>query len=484
MISHRGNSKNSLDVVGTRGVVSSRSLGVGAIALALLATPAACGGSTVQPGGAGGNSFGDSGAAAVVDSGTAIEQDAGTVIVADSGAAVDAAPEASHGAPSSTYPAFAIDVPQVVDNGGPTLTAPVVVTVTWSTDTNAATYNALGDSIGASTYWSDINSEYAVGAAVSGTANHVSITTAPPASYADSDLDTLVETNAGTAWPAYTAQTIYAIYLPSGTTLTSNGQDLCQEGVLGYHTESQNKNYVYAIIPNCAGFKLADIEVSASHELNEAATDPHPGTDTAYMGFDANHLAMEFFNQFQDELGDACEMLPWALSDTTDFTPYTVQRQWSNKSAAAGSQWCLPKVDQAFCNTTFLPQTNLDTISVNLNTLSPGAGTVQSKGFKMALNETRTFPIGMFSDMATTAPFTVDVPDFSGPIAQDQNGNNINNGTATVTLDKTTGVNGEIINVTVTPTAFSSLGVVYFNIRSVPASGSVHGELPVLISQN
>jgi hypothetical protein len=141
-------------------------------------------------------------------------------------------------------------------------------------------------------------------------------------------------------------------------------------------------------------------------------------------------------------------------------------------------------VDQAFCNTTFLPQTNLDTINVNLNTLYPGAGTVQSKGFKMALNTTRTFPIGMFSDMATTAPFTVDVPDFSGPIAQDMNGNNINNGTATVTLDKTTGVNGEIINVTVTPTAFNSLGIVYFNIRSVPAVGQVHGDLPVIISQN
>ncbi len=161
-----------------------------------------------------------------------------------------------------------------------------------------------------------------------------------------------------------------------------------------------------------------------------------------------------------------------------------MQRQWSNKSAAAGSQWCVPKIDQAFCNTTFLPQTNLDTINVNLNTIYPGAGTQQSKGFKIALNTTRTFPIGMFSDMATTAPFTVDVPDFSGPIAQDMSGNAINNGTATVTLDKTTGVNGEIINVTVTPTAWSSLGIVYFNIRSVPATGQVHGELPVIISQN
>lgn len=463
MISHRGN------------------ISVGVVALALVASYVGCGGSTTANHDNGNSEPADSGAA-VVDSGTITAIDSGVAI--DSGAApVDAAPEANNGAPSSTYPAFAIDVPQVTDNGGPVLAVPVVVTITWSSDTNAATYNALGDAIGASTYWSDINSEYGVGAAVSGNPNHVSITTAAPTTIADTDLDSLVESSAGTSWPAYTTNTIYAIYLPSGTSLTSGGQDLCQEGVGGYHTESQNKNYVYAIMPNCPGFALSDIELDASHELNEASTDPHPGTNPAYVGFDQNHLAMEFFNSFQDELGDACEMLPWA-SDSTDWTPYTVQRQWSNKSAAAGSQWCLPKEAQAFCNTTFLPQTNLDTINVDLSTLFQGAGTVQSKGFKMALNTTLTFPIGMFSDMATTAPFTVDVPDFSGPFAQDMNGNNINNGTATVTLDKSTGVNGEIINVTVTPTAWSSLGIIYFNIRSVPAVGAVHGELPVLISQN
>ena len=63
-------------------------------------------------------------------------------------------------------------------------------------------------------------------------------------------------------------------------------------------------------------------------------------------------------------------------------------------------------------------------------------------------------------------------------------GNNINNGTATVTLDKTSGVNGDIANVTVTPTAYSSLGVIFFYVRAVPPTGQVHGYLPVLISQN
>lgn len=458
-----------------------QSFGVNAIAVTLaFGAASACGGSASHEG----NS---------PDSGASIESGAITVPVeagdttGDGGAqsTADAAPDVNQGAPSSTYPAFQVDVAQVVDNGGPVLAAPVVVTITWSTDPDVATYQAMGDAIGASAYWKDINSEYGVGPAVSGTANHVNITTAAPASYADTDLDAFVETNAGTTWPAATTNTIYALYLPPGTTLTSGGQDLCAQGVGGYHTESMNKSLVYAIMPHCSGFQTADVELAASHEMNEASTDPHPGTNPAYVGFDENHLAFEFFNQFQDELGDACESFTTS-SDSTDWTPYTVQRQWSNKSAAAGSQWCLPKLDEPFYNTTFLPSSNLDTITANLSALGPGGGPTTSKGFKVALNASRTFPIGLFSDMATSGPFTLDVQGLGAdtPLAQDQNGNNINNGNATVTLDRTSGVNGDIANVTVTPTSFSTLGITFFYIRAVLTGSQQHHYLPVIISEN
>jgi hypothetical protein len=406
-------------------------------------------------------------------------------------AAADASttvPDADHGAPSTTYPAFPVDVATVVDNGGPVLAAPEVVTVTWSTDTEAATWNTLGDAIGPSSYWSAINSEYGVGAATSGTANHVSITTAPPPSFSDSDLDAFVSAHAGKDWPASTVNTIYALYLPEGVGLSlggaadAGGQDACSAGVGGYHTETQDVNhFVYGIMPHCSFFQTADIELSASHELNEAATDPHPNTNTAYEGFDQNHLAFEFFNQFQDELGDACESFVEA-TDTTDFTPYTVQRQWSNKSATAGSHWCVPALNEPFYNTTFLASTPLDSISVNLSIFM--AGNVQSKGFKVPLHTSRTFAIGYFSDVDTNGPFTLDIQGLDAPIAQDQNGNNINNGTATVTIDRTSGVNGDIAYVTVTPTDYSSLGVIFFYVRAVLPSATQHHYLPVLISQD
>jgi hypothetical protein len=459
---------------------------VSALAIALVATYAGCGGSSAPVGTGATHDDGGAPVTTPVDAGGNTEpgSDAGAGKVNDAAPASDA-----NGSPSSAYPAFVVDVAQIVDNGGPVLAKPVVVTITWSTDPDAETYNALGDTIGPSAYWKDINSEYGVGAAESGATNHVSITTAPPAGFSDSDLDAFVEANAGVSWPTYTTNTIYALYLPPGTTLyfggspDAGGQDACAAGVGGYHTESQNKNFVYAIMPHCSSFQTADIELGASHELNEASTDPHPGTNPAWVGFDQDHLAFEFFNQFQDELGDACESFATA-TDALDFTPYTVQRQWSNKSAAAGSQWCLPKLAEPFYNTTFLPTSNLDTISVDLSALGPGAGMTTSKGFKVPLNTSRTFPIGLFSDGPTSGPFTLDVQGLTDPIGQDQNGNNIDNGVATVTLDLTSGVNGDIANVTVKPTSYSSLGITFFYIRAVLGGSQQHHYLPVLISQN
>jgi hypothetical protein len=471
-------------------------------ALVLAGACAACGASASAGGGAdGGQAEGDSGIlAADAGPGTSNGNNPGldsgeradSAETFDAGVAADAGSDVDNGAPSSTYPAFKVDVAQIVDGGGPVLAAPVIVTVTWSADTQAATWNALGDAIGSSTYWQTINSEYGVGPASSGSANHVSIATAPPVQISDNDLDTLVSDHAGVDWPAPTANTIYAVYLAPQTTLyfgglpDAGGQDVCAQGVGGYHSTTNSHGIVYAIMPQCPMFKAGDIELSATHELNEASTDPQ---GSAWVGYDKNHLAFEFFNQFQDELGDACELFVEA-TDSVDFPPYTAQRQWSNKSAAAGSHWCLPALGEPFYNTTFLlgepagtPSTQLDDISVDVSAL--GGGKVSTKGFKVALNTSRTFPIGYFSDSDTSGPFTLDVQwPMMNVLAQDQNGNSIMDGTATVTIDKTSGVNGNIAYVTVTPTAFSSFGVVFFYVRSVLPNSKQHHYLPVLISQN
>ncbi len=472
------------------------------VTTALAVGLAACGGSTAA------QSQDDSGAAAVdgsaVDTGIAVEDSGATRDASgsrDAGADAGADADAAGNDAAVAYPAFALDVPTIQNNGEAVLSAPVFVTVTWAGDANATTFNTFGDQIGPSDYWKTINSEYGVGASTSGPTNHVSISTEGgfPATLSDSDVDNLVAQNvANGTWPAPTRNTVYVVYLPKSTTFTfggldAGGVDACQTGVGGYHTQTTaGANQVaYAVVPQCPSFQLNDIILSASHEMNEAATDPYPNSqNNGYQGF--NDLSWEFFNFFQDELGDACEMYSWAAVTTTEPNfAYNVQRQWSNKASLAGHEPCVPALAEPMYNTTFLHQgdagvsTQLDTITANLSPMGQGyPSSVPGRGFKVALNQSVTFPIGLYSDQPTSAPWTLDVWGATNPIGQDQNGNPINNGTATVTFSKSTGQNGDIVDVTVTPTAYSTLNVTLVTIRSVLPGATAHHYLPILIAPN
>ena len=57
-----------------------------------------------------------------------------------------------HGAPSDAFPAFTNDAPQIKNNGGSVLARPSLVTVTWSSDPNAQTFEELYQDFLASPY--------------------------------------------------------------------------------------------------------------------------------------------------------------------------------------------------------------------------------------------------------------------------------------------------------------------------------------------
>ena len=115
-------------------------LGAGFVAATMLA----CGGSDAT-----GLNPNDGGADAASDA--AQQADAAPIVDAAPDVAVEAGP---YGAPSSTYPAFTPWMGQLTKNGGPMMTAPVVVTVTWDVDTGRSTFESFGDEIGGSSYWS------------------------------------------------------------------------------------------------------------------------------------------------------------------------------------------------------------------------------------------------------------------------------------------------------------------------------------------
>lgn len=389
-------------------------------------------------------------------------------------AGADTAPAVDYGAPSSTYPAFKPNFAQITDNGGPKMKNPVVVSITWNTDSAQAGFDAFADAIGGTAYWKATTSEYGVGAAVSGDANHVHVATMPPAKLADADLQMLVTENAGKTmgWPAPTSDTIYAFFLPPGTSLqtqTFGGgmQDACSAGVGGYHDEVMiaGKAVSYAVVPSCkgGGTPVQESTLSMSHELIEAVTDPNPQSAPALTGFDADHFSFTYFQELQAETGDACEFFRASNFEDKETSPapfdYFVQRTWSNAGGAAGHDPCVPAAGKVYFNVTPLMQ---DDVHVTIpGVLTGGASMMQpTKGIKIPAGQSATFPVGFYSDGPTGGPWTISVSKGNPILAGSQGGALIemyNPSTLTATVDKTSGQNGEKAYVTVSVTSNGTL---------------------------
>lgn len=372
-------------------------------------------------------------------------------------------PPRDYGQPSDTYPAFKPDVGQLVHNGGKVLTAPVVVTVTWPGDDAVAKFEDFGDKLGASAYWKAVTSEYGVGPATSGPENHVRIETDAPATLSDSDIDSLVAQSASapatSKWPAPTDQTIYILYLHPSTKLMLQGSDACAQGIGGYHmsTDVKGQQIAYAVVPRCtAGQKSADTSTSsASHELAEAATDPHPQVAPAWVGFDPKHLAYDLFQQFASENADACEFFRDSYYREGEELPFSVARSWSNKAAAAGHNPCVPAANAPYFSVTPL---ELEDIVVDMSQFR-GRAQSATRGVHVAKGETRTIPLGFYSD-APQDRWTIEAIEGSGMQSSPTT-------RLDLSLDKTSGKNGERAYLTV----------------KVNDVGRIKGELVTIVSR-
>lgn len=299
------------------------------------------------------------------------------------------------------YEAFPPDFPSIVSSGGSVLTAPRIVTVTWDTDDAGATLQAFDEALGGSAYWKTVTSEYGVGAA-----HNVNVVehTAPPATWDDTAIDAWVKSQAqssSSGWPSPDGQTAYIVYLPASVQITSSGMPACGS-YAGYHTDLQaSPEIVYALVPEgCyagSGYSLLDNATSSgAHELVECAVDPFTNQNPAYIGFDGDHLAWELWMQWQDEVADACEFTNYTYYKETGALPYEVARIWSNASAQAGRDPCVPRLSGAYFDVA--PQ-GLEDLSVQA--VGYDGVTVQpfsSKGWRIGVGQSRTVKVGFFSD--------------------------------------------------------------------------------------
>jgi hypothetical protein len=251
--------------------------------------------------------------------------------------------------------------PVITSNGGPVLANPLLVTITYSDDTNRATEEALGAFMVKSTWLATVGKEYGVGL---GTSANVELPATSPGTIDDTGIQSLIASliTAGTApdpvadGGAQSAGAAYMIYFPTTTNITVGGSTLCEISGGGYHYESEvNANghsFAYAVVSPCPGLPAPppeNIVWAASHEFIESATDPYFISAPGYVILDPSQA----WGSIGGEVGDLCT---YVLPQWTEGSYTYLQRVYSNASAASGGDPCIPS-PAAYFGTDIEPQT-------------------------------------------------------------------------------------------------------------------------------
>lgn len=364
----------------------------------------------------------DSGAKdAIVD---VAEEEASTVIHVDAG-----------------YPGPHPAVPQVVAAGGPVLTAPNVVPIFFPNDGAESTLESFMTQLAASTFWPAATTEYGVGALT--ISPSIVVTDTAPTSITDTAIQTWLKsyldgTHAG--WPTPSLNTIYTIFYPQSTTISEQGLGTSCVQFGGYHYDMANNGtpIVYAVMPRCPTFgnlKGLDGTTGAlSHELVEAATDP---LGTSYSYADQDHMVWNVAPL--GEVGDMCAYE--AQSYQRLVGAFIVQRPWSNASAAAGHDPCVPVLAA--------PYFNAAPVLTDDVTLQFYGQPVTTKGIQISLNASKTVDVELFSDAPTTQWSVQAVDSTYGTNAPEE---------LQFSWDSQYGNNGDILHLTITRVAEGQFG--------------------------
>jgi hypothetical protein len=313
------------------------------------------------------------------------------------------APDAAPPDATPAFPAFAVPAFQVTTAGGPVMTAPRLVSVTFSDTTDAAQMDQFISGIAASTWW-QVLAEYGVGAVTSTSAIH--LTETGPQTIDDTAIKTWLAdkiandpTDFGDPTNAF-----YVIFYPAtSTTITVEGLTLCNQAG-GYHAETAltgGGKAAYAVIPTCPnGFNghtgVDSRSATTSHEIAEGMTDPYIATAPAYRESDAADQVWS--RTYVGEIGDMC--ISQDTGTEADVTladlPFLVQRVWSNAAAAAGHDPCQPT------GTPSTPYFNAFPELPTMVTLKDADGLpLTNRGVQIAQGAQATIAVDLYSDAPT-----------------------------------------------------------------------------------
>ena len=264
--------------------------------------------------------------------------------------------------------------PHAVYGGGPVLSAPNVITVTFPGNAFASDLASFGSSIATSSYWTSVTSDLTCGGASAcigpGPAGSSAVSTVVlGSSYADSVgpggpgntlqpfLQSVIKALPASQQPQ--ANDLYVFYIPASTTITLDGAPSCTS-FGGYHNTMMvgGTQVVYAIVLDCGTREQLSeeqaITFAASHEIIEASSDAvlsASGPETGYSLDETLQNSYPWLTLQLSELGDLCVDFLSLGEDITTENGFSVQRIWSPANAATGTMDpCVPSNGEVYFN--------------------------------------------------------------------------------------------------------------------------------------
>ena len=267
-------------------------------------------------------------------------RDGGAGSAGDSGAKHDA---------NDFHIANHVKYPQVPYQGGPLLTHPQIVTITYANDSHRDEIESFGEFVVNSSWLARVGAQYGMmqGAQIA----TIRLQESAPATITDSDVQAFFAAkfeDGSLPVAATDSNYLYMLYLPGGTTATEGTSTSCKT-FFGYHAEATagSVHYPYAVIVGCGDdafsripcdhsipgdCELHLIEYAASHELLEASENPFPKTSPGFTFVDPT----DPWRYFGKETADLCS------GRTVQENGYTLTKNWSNAAAANDMDPCIP----------------------------------------------------------------------------------------------------------------------------------------------
>ncbi|MHB1846230.1 MAG: hypothetical protein ACYCWW_15515 [Deltaproteobacteria bacterium] len=258
----------------------------------------------------------------------------------DSGA--DDAGSADAGAVDGGFsPATHDPFPTLTDHGGLILTTPTLVTVTYQGHPNASDIDRFTAWLPGSSWLAAVGADYGVTGATLGPS--VLLDGGPPPIAGSGDVAALLMAgfDAGTLpSPQGLVEPVYLVFFPPDAGIAG----VCSQ-VFAYHAAGLYDGEPFAFVadPDCpesaTGYpELEEIELTASHELIEAATNPYSTIDGG-VAFQLTDSSSPWWQPGGGENADLCEGAVYFDADAGFYA----QRSWSLRAAAAGEgSPCVP----------------------------------------------------------------------------------------------------------------------------------------------